>query len=365
MRESNLLLASYFPVVIEYITRFSRIVMSDIFISYASEDRERARTLAEALAARGWSVWWDRKIPLGKSFDAVIEEALAEAKCVVVLWSGASVTSEWVRNEASEGRRRDILVPVFIEPVAAPLAFRLLNGANLSDWDPESEHPEFDKLAERITELLGQTRSRGHDVLPKRDDRVSKRTETEFYRWLRSPVVPALAALLIGGAALGGYFWRARERGVPGIDKPINAIGTALKTGKLDPSAAGTDLEKSINDLAAIFGGAIPATSVAKAFHVPDLGLRIAFLSPEQSASTLGALPPGAVIMEVESGRPIAQAGLQAGDVVLSIAGRKIGSEDDLRQAIAKLGPGKTTYSYRRGSDTRTVAIECPKCNAE
>jgi len=43
--------------------------MADIFISYASEDRQRAGALAETLGARGWSVWWDREIPLGQSFD--------------------------------------------------------------------------------------------------------------------------------------------------------------------------------------------------------------------------------------------------------------------------------------------------------
>ena len=51
--------------------------MAEIFISYASENRERARALAQTLGARGWSVWWDREIPLGKSFDEVIEKALA------------------------------------------------------------------------------------------------------------------------------------------------------------------------------------------------------------------------------------------------------------------------------------------------
>ncbi len=37
--------------------------MSDIFLSYASEDRERVRPLAEALSRQGWAVWWDRIIP--------------------------------------------------------------------------------------------------------------------------------------------------------------------------------------------------------------------------------------------------------------------------------------------------------------
>ena len=53
--------------------------MANIFISYASEDRNKAEELAQALGTRGLSVWWDRKIPLGKSFDEVIEKALGEA----------------------------------------------------------------------------------------------------------------------------------------------------------------------------------------------------------------------------------------------------------------------------------------------
>src|SRR4029453_5316829 len=102
-------------------------IMSEIFMRYASEDRKKAEALAGALSARGWSVWWDRKIPLGKSFDEVIEKALSESKCAIVLWSAMSVASEWVRNEASEAKRRGILVPVFLETVDAPLVFRLLN----------------------------------------------------------------------------------------------------------------------------------------------------------------------------------------------------------------------------------------------
>jgi hypothetical protein len=46
--------------------------MNDIFISYDSADRAIAQKFADALESRGWSVWWDREIPLGKAFDQVI-----------------------------------------------------------------------------------------------------------------------------------------------------------------------------------------------------------------------------------------------------------------------------------------------------
>ena len=50
--------------------------MADVFISYASPDRERARLLADALEQQGVSVWWDREIQPGRPFDDAIEEAL-------------------------------------------------------------------------------------------------------------------------------------------------------------------------------------------------------------------------------------------------------------------------------------------------
>ena len=80
--------------------------MSDIFISYAREDRAKAKALAELFQQQDWSVWWDRSIPPGRSFDEVIEEALGAAKCVVVLWSKNSASSDWVKGEAAEGLRR-------------------------------------------------------------------------------------------------------------------------------------------------------------------------------------------------------------------------------------------------------------------
>jgi hypothetical protein len=97
--------------------------MSDIFISYAREDRDKAKALAKLFQQQDWSVWWDRNIP-GRSFDEVIEEALGAAKCVVVLWSKNSASSDWVKGEAAEALQRKILVPVRIESANVPLEFR-------------------------------------------------------------------------------------------------------------------------------------------------------------------------------------------------------------------------------------------------
>ena len=76
--------------------------MSDIFISYKREDQATARKLADALEKEGLSVWWDPKLRVGEHFDDVIEKALNEAKCVIVMWSNLSVNSEYVKSEATE-----------------------------------------------------------------------------------------------------------------------------------------------------------------------------------------------------------------------------------------------------------------------
>ena len=130
--------------------------MADIFISYASEDREWAKQFAESLSDCGWSVWWDREIPFGKNFDKVIEENLAHAKCVVVLWSQHSVESRWVRAEASEGVGRDLLLPVVLaRDLKLPLEFKRLQAADLADWHPDEPHEEFQRLLKSIKSLLG------------------------------------------------------------------------------------------------------------------------------------------------------------------------------------------------------------------
>jgi len=128
--------------------------VSDVFLSYASADRSRVKPVVVALQKQGWSVWWDRTIPPGKTWDKVIDRALADARCVIVLWSRVSVDSDWVRIEADEGRQREILVPALLDDVTIPLAFRRIQAANLVDWRGELPHAEFERLVLAVREVL-------------------------------------------------------------------------------------------------------------------------------------------------------------------------------------------------------------------
>ena len=126
--------------------------MADIFLSYAREDEARAAAVAQALTDLGWSVFWDRRIKAGTSWDDVVERELQASKCVVVLWSAASAGSRWVRTEASYGLQRNTLVPANLDQTEPPLAFRFLESAQLHTWAGTADHPEFSVLFEGIAQ---------------------------------------------------------------------------------------------------------------------------------------------------------------------------------------------------------------------
>lgn len=140
--------------------------MSDIFISYAHEDREWVRRLAARLEALGWSVWWDPVIPTGRSFRQVIDEALREARSVVVVWSAESIQSDWVIEEAQDGKDRGVLFPVFRHRVPPPRGFRLVQGADLSQWVGEDRDSGFQNLVRDLAALIGPGRSGGTGQAP-------------------------------------------------------------------------------------------------------------------------------------------------------------------------------------------------------
>ena len=110
--------------------------MADIFISYKSEERALPEALANDLRAAGYSVWWDMDLIGGATFRAQILEQLSVARAVIVIWTPASVQSEFVLDEADHAKREGKLIPLQLAGLGIgdiPLGFRQLQTHLLND----------------------------------------------------------------------------------------------------------------------------------------------------------------------------------------------------------------------------------------
>jgi beta-lactam-binding protein with PASTA domain len=217
--------------------------LGKVFVSYTHEDRARAKVLADGLSARGWSVWWDRTIPPGRTFDEVIEEALDDAQCVVVLWSTTSVASNWVRAEAAEGARRQILVPALLDKVKIPLEFRRLQAADLTNWNGDQGDAEFEQFVRSISRLA---RSRVPPSPPPHYPPLSPQSSFDSFEQATVPgraLEPrakhrfrwALGILLLGALAapIGWRYFILHNVPVPDV------VGNSLTDAKSAVSASG------------------------------------------------------------------------------------------------------------------------------
>jgi hypothetical protein len=53
--------------------------MTDVFISYAREDRDQTKILADMIVSARIEVWWDTSIEPGRNYEDVIDAAIASA----------------------------------------------------------------------------------------------------------------------------------------------------------------------------------------------------------------------------------------------------------------------------------------------
>lgn len=127
-----------------------------LFLSYARADEPFARKLATALEQAGFTIWWDAMIEGGAAFGRSIAEALERADAVLVLWSKTSIDSDWVKDEAAQGRDRHRLIPLAIDGTPPPLGFRQYQTIDLSHWNGRRTAPQFASLERAVAAALGQ-----------------------------------------------------------------------------------------------------------------------------------------------------------------------------------------------------------------
>ncbi|MCK4364919.1 MAG: TIR domain-containing protein [Thermoplasmatales archaeon] len=100
-----------------------------IFLSYASDDKDIARKIADKLIKSGVRVWFDMyELKTGDSLAAAIRNAISASDYLVVLLSPNSVNSVWVQDELNAALSRELttrditLLPVVIADCKIPAA---------------------------------------------------------------------------------------------------------------------------------------------------------------------------------------------------------------------------------------------------
>jgi tetratricopeptide (TPR) repeat protein len=113
--------------------------MADIFISYSSQHRDLTCELATAIDRHfgAGSVWWDQTgLRAGDRFSPEITRALDAAGAVVVVWTKAAVTSDWVYAEAVRAANRRTVVTIHADDLdlnSIPLPFNVFHSCRIGD----------------------------------------------------------------------------------------------------------------------------------------------------------------------------------------------------------------------------------------
>ncbi len=193
--------------------------MADIFVSYASGDRQRVEPLASALEAEGYTVWWDRNIQGGAEFSDEIEKALQVSKIVVVVWSEQSLTSHWVKDEAAFARDRGMLLPIRLDDIEPPMGFRQHQTVDFSTWRGDINTPAFEMLRSALKTRFG-------DGVAQATLRVAtNRTQKLKSNWpLRRQIIAmGLAGVAIAVFLAAIFLIRGSGNGAPERDAALTA----------------------------------------------------------------------------------------------------------------------------------------------
>jgi adenylate cyclase len=222
--------------------------VSRVFISYERGSEASARKVAAALRAAGHEPWSDADLPLDRPYAEVIEERLAGAERVLVLWTAAAARSQWVRAEAEFARERGKLVQARLDGALPPMPFNQIQCGDLAGWSGDRRNGDWRKLLASLDQPPGEAQPPAQPAPRRRPWRAA-----------------AAGIVLVVLAAAGGWWvWKNATPSAPPrlAVLPFEAIG-----GGPEVRAAADGIGDQI--LTALNGAKIPVVS-----HDEAAGLR-------------------------------------------------------------------------------------------
>lgn len=131
--------------------------MADVFVSHSSMDKEIADELVSRLEEKGIKCWIaPRDILPGSEWAASINNAISEAKIMIVIYSDNSASSTQVPKELTIADRKDkFIIPYMIDKTELSGSFEyFFTGAHWISADPKNNDFKTDELYGVISGVL-------------------------------------------------------------------------------------------------------------------------------------------------------------------------------------------------------------------
>jgi hypothetical protein len=185
--------------------------MADVFISFASPDRERVERIQGRLAERGFDVWSMHKLLPGDSVIKTVSRELEGSTNVVLAWSRHAEASPYVEGEIMYAFGARKLVPVRVEKWSWPAFLASVQYVDLTPGDNEDE--AWRRIESR---LRGPISSDIHHSMPAgRDGGLMTPRSAGPVRALAAAMVMLMVALLV---ALSNAYQAVLDRDMQALE---------------------------------------------------------------------------------------------------------------------------------------------------
>jgi len=126
-----------------------------IFISYKRQDMPRIAPILNRIALSGFRIWYDKGIPGGAEWDAVIEDRVRHCKLLLLFVSQAAIHSRYVRREVrfADALAKPLLCVKLEEAEFTHGMEMLLNQYQMVNAKAPDFHDELERAIQYVRQL--------------------------------------------------------------------------------------------------------------------------------------------------------------------------------------------------------------------